>query len=293
MSYSFLGQNLHETADQAKAYFEQQYGATYFRCEQELSDDLPLKPTWQAILPGKYCLCIEVRESPFSQTLSAFVGGCAQKGLPVKLWVVMPKISAAPTFNSELRQAREFGVGVLQVAEEGDPHEFSHPVPLSLFGLKKTDLTSVPKSRRDEVKTAESTFLDGSPGQGCQAICQALEDITRKFAKYTHDAGCWKHPAGARVLHSEFFETRPWANVLATMESQIDIAKIRTKSASFTPQAIVKARGHTDWRNAVSHKPKTYRELISRDAKLRTMFESTRDLLLEWYGIAKPLRLLG
>lgn len=152
---------------------------------------------------------------------------------------------------------------------------------------------TVPKSQRDEVKTAESTFLDGSPGQGCQAICQALEQVTRRFAHHTHDAGWWKHPAGAATLNRTFFETKPWATVLEEMEARIEVAKVRGKSPSFNKQAIVKARGHTDWRNAVSHKPSTFKGLIDRDARLRTMFESTRDILVEWYGIAKPLRLLS
>ena len=293
MTYLLLGQNLHETADRARRYFAEQYGATHFQCEQEVERALPLKPTWQATLPGKYCLCIEVAETPFSQSLSAFVGGCAQRGLPVKLWVVIPQTAAAPTFNSELRQAREFGVGVLQLSPDGDPHEFSRPVALSLFALKKTDLTTVPKGRRDELKTAESTFLDGSPGQGCQAICQALEDITRRFAAHTYGSGWWKHPTGAKSLDKAFFETKPWAKVLETMEERIDVGKVRSKVAVFEKQAIVRARGHTEWRNAVSHKPSTFKGLISRDARLRTMFESTRDVLVEWYCIAKPLRLLA
>jgi hypothetical protein len=293
MTYALLGQSLHETADRARQYFAGQYGAKHFYCEQAVEDSLPLKPTWQATLPGKYCLCVEVRESPFSQSLSEFIVRCAQQGLPVKLWVAMPQTAAAPTFNSELKQAREFGVGVLQIADNRATHEFSRPVALSLFALKKTNLRIVPMSRRDEVKSAESTFLDGSPDQGCQAICQALEQVTRRFAYYTHDVGWWKQPGGAAVLNKPFFETKPWAKVLEEMEARIDVAKVRAKSPSFNKQAIVKARGHTDWRNAVSHRPSTFKGLIDRDARLRTMFESTRDILVEWYGIAKPLRLLS
>lgn len=292
MSYSILGQNLHETADRAKQYFSQHYGATNFACEQALDNDLPLKPTWLATLKAGYRLCIEVRETPFSNSLYEFVTKCATRGMPVRLWVAVPRSAAAPTFNTELKQARDAGVGVVQIAEDGVAHEFHRPVPLSLFALKKTDLKKVPKGQREDVKTAESTFLDGTPDQGCQAICQKLEELTRQFAEYTHGQGWWRQPAGTKPLQPKFFQTGAWAKVLELMEERLEAKRIQSKCNTFTKQIIVRARGHTDWRNEVSHKPVNFRQLKIRDAKLRTMFEVTRDLLIEWYGIARPFRLV-
>lgn len=291
MTYTLLGQNLHDTADRAKKYFSEQHGAKQFKCEQALEGDLPLKPTWQATMSGGYLLCVEVRETPFSTSLYEFVTKCASRGLPIRLWVALPQGAAAPTFNSELKQARDAGVGVVQIADDGSAHYFHRPVSLSLFGLKTTDLKTVPKGQRDEVKTAESTFLDGTPTQGCQAICQALEQVTREFAEHTFNQGWWKQPLGAKNLNAHFFQAKPWADVLEEMENRIDVGKVRAKSNSFSKHSIVKARGHTDWRNKVSHKPTTFQKLKERDAKLRTMFEATRDVLLEWYAIAKPLKL--
>ena len=291
MSYAILGQSLHEIADRAKAYFATEYGATNFKCEHAPVDDLPLKPTWQASLAAGYSLFIEVRESPFSNSLYEFVTRCAAEALPIRLWVVVPPTAAVPSFNAELKQARDVGVGVVQIAEDGKAHEFHRPVPLSLFALKKTDLKTIPKARREEIKTAESTFLDGSPGQGCQSICQELEQLTREFASYTYDQGLWKQKQGAAPLKKKYFDTSPWADVLQSLEERLDIARVKAKSKTFTKQAIVRARSHTDWRNAVSHKPSTFKDRKQRDAKLRTMFEVTRDVLVEWYEIAKPFKL--
>src|SRR5579864_2329023 len=105
MSYSFLGQNLHETADRAKKHFADTYGAKKFKCEVEIDPHLPLKPTWQATLSGGYILCIEVRETPFSPSLYEFVTRCSQQGRAIRLWVAVPQGQAAPTFGAELRQA--------------------------------------------------------------------------------------------------------------------------------------------------------------------------------------------
>lgn len=292
MTYQILGQNLHALADQAKEYFRNDHGASKFKCEAEVQADLPLKPTWQATLPGGYLLCIEVRESPFSPTLYQFVGKCANAGLPVRLWVVIPKAAAIPSFASELKEAREFGVGVLQIAEDGTaPYVFARPVASSLFGLKGTDLSKVPTKYRDEVKNAESTFREGSPDQGCQAICQALEQLTRKFAEHTYSKGLWRHPHGATAHTQKFFHNSAWAGVLEELEERLEIQKVKPKSPDFSKQAIVKARSHTDWRNAVSHKPRNFKELKVRDAKLRTMYEATRDTLVEWYRLTKPFKL--
>lgn len=291
MSYTMLGQNLHETADRAKKYFAHTYGAAHFECEKALDKDLPLKPTWQASMNAGYRLCIEVRESPFSNSLYQFVMECAKREMPIRLWVAVPHGNVIPTFNAELRQARELGVGVVQIADDETGNEFHKPVPLSLFGLKRTDLKLVPKSRRELLKNAEDLFLGGSPDKGCQEICQGLEHITRQFAEFTYGAGLWKAPAGAKVLQPRFFRVDPWASMLEAMDSRIDEGKTKAKCDAFKKSKVAGARLYTDWRNAVSHKPKSLAELKKRDAKLRTMFEATRDLLMEWYEIVKPLKL--
>ncbi len=293
MSYQLLGQDLHETADRAKKFFSENYGATSFECEQPIYNDLPLKPTWQAKMKTGYQLCVNVQPSPFSPTLYEFVNKCAQRGLPIKLWVAVAQGAANATFSADLKQARDAGVGVVQLAEDGSGHEYHRAVPISLFALKKTDLKLVPKQKREEVKTAEATFLDGSPGPGCQSICQELEQVTRRVAEHSYNQGWWKSAAGAGALTAKFFGQDAWAQVLEEMEKRIDYVIMKTKSPNLSKQIIVRARAYTDWRNAVSHKPKTQLQLISRDAKLRTMFEATRDLLIEWYVIAKPLKLIN
>ena len=149
MTYTLLGQDLHETADLAQRFFSKTYGATRFRREEPVGSDLPLRPTWQAAMKTGYLLCINVQPSPFSPTLYEFVNKCAQRGLPVKLWVAIAPRSTSPTFSAELKQAHDTGVGVVQIADDGAGHEFHRAVPLSLFALKKTDLNSVPKSRRE------------------------------------------------------------------------------------------------------------------------------------------------
>lgn len=269
MTYPYLGHGLHETADRAKKYFEREYGATKFECEAEVEKDLPLRPTWQAVMQGGYRLCIEVRETVLSPTLHAFVTTCAGRGIPVRLWVALP-VGNGVISVKDLKEARELGVGVVQVNEDGSAQEFHKPVPLSLFGLRKADQREVPRKRRESIKNAEDAFLGGAPEQGCQLVCQELESVTRRFAQYSYDQKWWKAKA-LPVLAPKFFNVGSWANMLELLDVHIDVDKVRPKCASFKKAQIAGARQYTDFRNSVSHTPKSLKALQSRDAKLRTM----------------------
>lgn len=292
MTYTLLGQTLHNTADRAKRWFANNYGATGFVCEKPSPDGLRLAPTWKARLRTGYGLYVNVQSAPFIPTLSDVVAIGVSRSLPIKLWVAVNYESPKVTFAEDLRSAANLGIGVVQFDEHGQGQEWQQAVALSLYALRKTDLSRVPKVRKEALKNAEATFLSGSPPEGCQAICQELEDITRAFAECTYRNGFWRTPAGAKPLKVQFFRTGKWAPMLQDLDRLIDEKAIRGKSPTFTTAKVAAARGFTGWRNSLSHKPKNPKELQQRDTKLRTMFEATRDLLLDWYEIAAPLKLI-
>ena len=292
MAYGLLGQDLHVAADKARRWFAHRYGATGFKCEAPVKLDLPLRPTWQANLRTGYLLCVNVQSTPFSPTLHEFVNGCAQQRLPIKLWVAIGEGGPKDSFGADLKQARNLGVGVVHIYDNGDPHEYHRPVPLSLFALARTEFRRVPAPVRETIKNAEDTFLDGHPGEGCQSICQELENISRSFAHETYKRGWWKSPPGANAPPARFFTRDSWAGMLKDFDDRANVAQISKKCPSFTKQLIAGTRAYTDWRNSVSHKPKTVAQRKVRDARLRTMFEATRDLVLDWFQAAKPLGLL-
>ncbi|HMO05104.1 MAG TPA: hypothetical protein PKC67_13525 [Kiritimatiellia bacterium] len=290
MAYQYLGLDLHDTADKAQKYFKVNYGAKSFQCEQPIADDLALRPTWQAKLHDGYDLIVNVQSQPFSQTLHEFVNKCVQASRPVVLWVAVLRRTADTTFNQELRTARQMGAGVIDFPPNGDPHVFHLPVAFSLFALNRCDKKTVPTQFRQAITSAEETFLNGAPGQGCQSVCQELEDLSRRALLSLHSRGCflnnWNPGNGAA-----FFNTGDWGPMLQGCENRIDVNSIRRVCPDFNQDLIVRARGFRDWRNSVSHKPKTLKDLVKRDARLRTMFEATRDLLIDWANATKPLKL--
>ena len=292
MTYTLLGQALHETADRAKKWFADNYGATGFVCEKPSPDSLPLAPTWKAKLRAGYGLYINVQSAPFIPTLSDVVSIGVHRSLPIKLWVAVNYESPKLTFAEDLRKAADLGIGVVQFDESGHAREWHRAVALSLYTLRKTDLARVPKVRKEALKNAEATFLSGSPPEGCQTICQELEDVTRAFAEYTYKNGFWTIPANTKALPDYFFRTGKWAPMLEALDIRIDEKTIRKKCPTFTKANVAAARGYAGWRNSLSHKPKNAKELTQRDARLRTMFEATRDMLLDWYEIGSPLKLI-
>lgn len=290
MPYQLLGQDLHETADKAKRYFKDNYGAKSFKCEEQVTSDLQLRPTWIGHQGDGYILAINVQPNPFSPTLHEFIAKCAQIALPLKLWVAVPRRPANATFNQDLRNAHEMGVGVIDFSDNGEAHVFHRPVPVSLFALKRIDPKTIPSKLRPSIRSGEDTFLDGDPGQGCQTICQELEDLTRKAASTFHQRGCYLNN-WAPKKPQEYFETGSWGVLLQDFENNLDAKSASKICPDFDADLIVKARGYRDWRNSVSHKPKTLKELIKRDSKLRTMFEATRNLLIDWAIATKLLKL--
>lgn len=291
MSYSLLAEPLRPTADAAKDYFKNTYGAKNFACEQAIADDLPLKPTWRASTADGYDLIIEVRELPMAPAIHEFVNKCAVRGIPFKLWVVV-RAGSGPDFMRGLKEAKEIGVGVVSIPEDGGaPHVFQRPVPLSLFALRKTDLKLVANKNRQIFKDAEDAFVEGRPEDGCRQICEELEAVTRRFAKHCYDQVWWKPDPAGKQLKEKFFTTDSWANMLEQLDGRIVEAKVKNKCPKFKRAMVAGVRQHTDWRNSLSHKVKTAKERESRDQRLRTMFEATRDLLVEWFEMARPLKL--
>jgi hypothetical protein len=79
--------------------------------------------------------------------------------------------------------------------------------------------------------------------------------------------------------------------MLAELDGRIIETKVKKKCGMFRRLLVAGARNHTEWRNSISHKVKSVREREERDKKLRTMFEATSDLLVEWLKTVQPLKL--
>jgi hypothetical protein len=227
----------------------------------------------------------------FSNTLDTFVVECSTRGFPAKLYVVVPEAKGDPDFASNLKKAKSRGVGVIEVPEAGSPYVFSDAVPLSLFGLRRPDITKFPAKKREAVKVAEATFLNGNPVQGCQALYAEIEAVTRAFAERSKAEGWWRSPHSGEAGPSVDLKIGPWAIVLDELARFLDLKNCKKICPKMTPAMLAGARSLTDPRNLTSHKPQSVAAITDRDAKLRTWFEGAADLLRNWFEAVSPLKL--
>lgn len=290
MSFTLLAAHLHATASVAERYFSAEYGAKHFKHESAVDKNLPLTPTLSATLANGCILCIEVSERGYSNSLDTFVVECSTRSFPVKLYVALPSAKSDSDFAANLRKAKDRGVGIVECTETGT-YCMSEAVSLSLFGLRKTQLNEFPKPKREAIRVAEQTFLNGNPVKGCQALYEEVEAITRAFAQRSKNLGWWRSPHKGEKKASTNLSTGAWAKVLKELDTFIDMGLTRAKCPQMSDALIASAQGLTDPRNLTSHKPSNLKRIIQRDTKLRTWFESTRDVLKQWYEATRPLRL--
>ena len=292
MRFSLLAQNLHPTAEAAREYFARNHGAKGFRSESAIDGDINfcLKPTLLAKLNDGGILCIEVSERAYSNSLDTFVVECSARTFPVKLYVVIPSMKGDPEFSANLRKAKERGVGVIQLNEEGS-FLATDAVSLSLFGLHKLKLGEFPKDKREAVRQAEQTFLDGNPVKGCQQLFEELEAVTRAFAIRSKAEGWWRAPHVGEPPPKAKLAKGSWANVLRELDKFLDWKSCHKKCPLLKESLLSSVRGVTEPRNLTSHKPSAISDIVERDRKLRTWFENVGDLLKSWHATTKHLKL--
>jgi hypothetical protein len=288
-AYPVLAPELFETGDLAKVFFAKR-GATAFVCDTKFmeEEDLPLRPTWQATTRQYFRLCIDVRSSLVTNQFNDFVTACVINGHPVHLWVVLPKDVGISSLGKQLKEARDRGIGVAHVIEDGTIHVHHEAVSLSLFGLRKTERKGLTKAQWEVMSRADNLFLGGNPEGACQDIGQQLEEVTRKFAQESFNLNCWDPSAHAP---SPGLFTGNWDPLLEKLERDINPKEVQKKCSEFKKNYVTRARAITPDRNLMSHRPKNLRDRIRRDAALRTTYENMRDVLVAWCAVARAFKL--
>lgn len=290
MTFQLLATDLHATAVQAKKFFSSEFGVTNFKVETAPFEGSSLKPTYHATLKNKYTLCVEVSELPFSNSIKAFAAECGKESRLIKLFVVVPR-AGGPDFPTLFKDAKSYGIGVIELNESGH-NQLCGALAFSFFGLRRLDVKEYPAEKRDVLRQALSTFLDGSPEMGCQTLFSTLENLTRKFAIRTEAEGWWRTPVKdepgrlARDLTKD-----PWAKVLSDLDHFLEFKPCKARCKDWNHTLVSQARAMTDLRNLTGHVPSTPKKIVERDKKLRTWFEHAGDVLKNWYDVTKPLKL--
>lgn len=284
MSYRSLSNNLHSTADAAIKLFNDEFGLTRPKIETALNGDIEYVPTL-LMTEDHYWICVDVSEKIMTPIRLYFITECVSHGLPVKLYVVLPKETNYTDYVKEFKKAKKEGIGVIEInTKTGTGEILSQPLSLSLKGVRPIDKKQFPQKYKSTIKDSEESFRNGEPNKACSKIYDELEALTRRIAIKTHKFGLWNQP----ISDPTTLKTMAWAKVINQLASNLDKTNAKTKNINGT--LLSQVHGITEFRNVSGHKPNSRKKLIERDSKLRTRFESAVDLLQALINASKPLR---
>ncbi len=281
MSYRFLATDLHPVADAATAFLKAQWGipASKIKVEQEFSKDVAV-PTLHAFDREHYITAVEVSNSPYPSQLDAMIVDCIRLGLPVKLYVAMPK--QATISHPQLQRAKNTGVGVLIV--DGDTCTlFERALALSLVGVQNR-AAEFPKRHRRAVGEAYTTFVQGDPSNGCAFIYSEIEAAGRKIVALAKKNG-WLKPGAPKPPDGR----TAWKKVARYLEDHLDINAAKLPAMNGYLLSTVTATAGP--RNQSHHKPATAAALKKRDKDLAIRFGQGVSLLLDLLNAASPLKI--
>jgi len=286
MNYNILPEPLRSTADVVYTYLNRDMGLNRINIEKSLDPSLGLRPTFSVRTRDAYMLCVEVSERISTPVVMPFVSHCKINCIPIKFFIALPSIKY-PDFGSELKQARDDGVGILEVNTLNHSCDtICSALLFSLVGLRKFNRRDFPKKYRLIVADAENLFRNGSPNEACSMIYDEIESLTRKIVIQAHQKGYVR----TNIQNPSNLNVMQWDNIITQLRNNIDNTR-NSPYAVIRPRLISKIHGIIDHRNQSGHKPKDLQTQIIRDTQLRTRMESAVDLLLDLVTTIHPLRI--
>lgn len=281
MAYRLLLPQLWPVADGVAAFLKREWGIHGLKAEVATHKEIPLVPTFRATMTDHHTLWVEVSDRPYPAHLDSIVSDCMQHGLPVRVVVAVSADRKGNQFHEDLVRARAKAVGVIAV-DGTDGDLLANPLSQSLTGVHPITRKDFPAKFRFQLSQAESTFKQGDPAKGCDALYAITEDVSRKAAEATFKKGYWRPNSNAPR-----FDKDPWDSVLKSLEKNLDPVQYK----DFGDNILHRLIGVTPYRNKVVHVPKSNAELRARDGMLRTRFEDAANILLELLNDVKPLKI--
>jgi hypothetical protein len=283
MSYKYLPENLHPTAERVKQYFRSERGLANFKTEEEVDKTLDYRPTFHTQTKDHHIVCIDIQESPYSTHLDSIVLDCVKKSLPVLLYVAFPENSNQQDYKKKVDRARANGVGVVEV-RTNETEVIHEALALSLFGVREIIPSRFPSKFRADLAHAQTAFRGGNPVEGCLVVYKELEALSRKIAEKTRVKGFWK-PLAPGAKSPQLRHNTAWQKVIETLMHHLDIQKCPALSTPLLARVLSVA----PHRNDTGHKVTSLKKLVKRDTELKTRFEGATDLLLELIQASKSI----
>jgi len=257
MNFSVLPTHLHALAETANFIIKSRYGLSDGIIEQPILPDIPLQPTLHWKTKTHYIAC-EVSERPFPVSIKHQFADIVSTGQPIRIIVAYPKDNglSSADYQNDIKTAKIYGIGYMSVDDNRNGEIEYNGVSLVLR-ISPIDLKAFAKCLKPHIYEAyEHYMLKGDPDVGLQKIGQLTEQIIYNIAVQAKKKGSFSYVGfnpPAYIAQSRLIDQM-------INERVIDIP------------ILGRCRDFANDRNSVSHKPKSRKEAMEIDRKLKDNF---------------------
>ncbi len=257
MNFSILPTHLHTYAESANLIIKTRYGLSDGLIEQAILPDIPLQPTLHWKTKTHFIAC-EVAERPFPTSIKQQFADIVSTGQPIRIIVAYPRGNGLSIYDyqSDIKNSKIFGIGYMGIDENKTGEIEYQGISLALH-IPPLDTKSFIKCLRPNVVEAyEHYMLNGAPDVALQKIGQLVENIIINVAIQAKRNKSFLYPG-----------FKPPAYI---PQSRLIDELIKEKVIEIP--ILGRCKDFANDRNSVSHKPKSRKEAMAIEVKLKENF---------------------
>jgi hypothetical protein len=257
MQFTILPPPLAWVAEAANSTIKTRFNLGDGIVEKQILPEIPLQPTLHWKTKTHFIAC-EVAERPFPVSVKTQFADIVATGQPIRLLVAYPSSHGLSheEFHRDTKANKTFGIGYVEVNADGSGQIEYQGISLPLHLSPINPKIYVPKIRPIVQDAFEQYMPSANPRGSVQDIGQSIESIVYQVARQAKGKG--------NFTYAHF---RPPAFI-----SQSVLIKEMIDEAVMDIPILGRCRDFADDRNAVSHKPKSRKEAIEVETRLKENF---------------------
>jgi hypothetical protein len=265
--YNLLPAHLHKIADAAMAVIKTRYNLTDPIIESSIDSSIGWQPTLLWKVNTGYIAC-EVHETPMPPVIKSAFGDISTSGIPVRVIVAHPANDtiSQSEFIKESNEVKRYGCGLVSINDDSSGTFQFQGIDIPLY-FPVPKYSQFNKKMQADIQKAYEFYINGDPRHGVQELGQVIENIITHLAyqakkKGTLTKGGFPPAKGKHYAFATLVEDLMRENVIDN-------------------GILGRCRGFADDRNACSHRPKTIKQAIEVNKKLRTAMTGGLQILEE------------
>jgi len=252
--YKLLPAHLQPIADAAELVIKLKLNTGNPFVESAIDPKISWSPTFYWKTTTGFIAC-EVHESPFPVSVRLAFSDIIASGLPIKIIVVHPSNTSRmqAEYIKELNEVKRLGCGVLTIGDDGIGSFQHQGIELSLF-IPPPKFSSFAQKIRAAIEHAYDIYINGDPRHGVQEIGQLIENAIINLADQAKKNG--KLASGGFISPTVHY-------------AQGNLIDDLMRDRIIDNAILGKCRGFVEDRNGSSHRPKSVKQTIEVNKKLK------------------------